>query len=86
MRELGHPELVAYAWAGVLAPAGTPAAIVDRLSRELAAVLANAPLQAKLAAISTEPVGSAPAEFARFLSQEEQANGKLIRELHISLD
>lgn len=86
MKELGHPDLVAYAWAGVLAPKGTPARIVERLSTELAAVLANAQLQAKLADISTEVVGSRPADFARFLAQEEQVNGKLIRDLNITLD
>jgi len=86
MQELGHPELVAYAWAGVLAPRGTPAAIVDRLASELAAVLADPQLRAKLADISTEAVGSRPAEFAKFLAQEEKTNGQLIRELDIRLD
>jgi len=86
MNELGHPELVAYAWAGVLAPAGTPQAVIARLSSELAQVLRDPQLQARLADISTEAVGSGPAEFAAFLAQEEKTNGKLIRELNISLD
>jgi len=86
LRELGYRDMVAYAWAGVLAPARTPPAIVSRLSSELAIVLRDPGLQAKLAAISTETVGSTPTEFARFLAQEEKVNGDLIRQLNITLD
>ncbi|WP_051953496.1 Bug family tripartite tricarboxylate transporter substrate binding protein [Xenophilus azovorans] len=86
MKELGHPELVAYAWAGVLAPAHTPPAIVERLAGELSAVLKDPALRAKLAAISTEAVGSTPAGFARFLAEEQKVNVDLIRTLGISLD
>ncbi|MNK91482.1 Tripartite tricarboxylate transporter family receptor [compost metagenome] len=86
LKELGHPELTAYAWAGVMAPAQTPAAIVDRLSSELAAVLKGAELRTKLAAISTEAVGGTPAELAAFIARETQVNGDVIRQLNLSLD
>ncbi|MDM0086981.1 MULTISPECIES: tripartite tricarboxylate transporter substrate-binding protein [unclassified Variovorax] len=86
LKELGHPELVAYAWAGVMAPARTPPAIVQRLAGEIASVMKGAELRTRLAAISTEPVGSTPAEFARFIAQEAKVNGDLIRQLQISLD
>ncbi len=86
MKELGHPELVAYAWAGVLAPSGTPPSVVEKLASEIKAVLASPQLRSKLAAISTEVVGSSPAEFASFLEREQKTNGELIRTLNISLD
>ncbi|GAA5233004.1 Bug family tripartite tricarboxylate transporter substrate binding protein [Verticiella sediminum] len=86
IEELGHPDLVSYAWAGVLAPKGTPPAIVERLAGELATVLRDPALQARLADISTEAVGSTPAEFARFLEQESRINGDLIRQLNLTLD
>ena len=86
MKDLGLPQLVSYVFAGVLAPARTPQPIVDRLSRELADVLRNPELRAKLAAISTEAVGSTPAEFAAFLTQETQVNGDVIRQMGITLD
>lgn len=86
VKELGYPDLVAYAWAGVIAPPGTPSAIVNRLSSELAATLQEPEIRAKLAAISTEAVGSTPAEFADFLAMEQKVNGELIRKLNISLD
>ena len=86
MSELGHPELVSYAWAGVMAPARTPAPVVQKLSAELAQVLQGAELRAKLQSISTETVGSTPAEFGRFIAQEAKVNGDLIRQLNLTLD
>ncbi|WP_198972959.1 Bug family tripartite tricarboxylate transporter substrate binding protein [Xylophilus sp. ASV27] len=86
LKELGYPDLVAYAWAGVLAPARTPSAVVRKLAAEIATVMKGAELRARLAAISTEPVGSTPADFARFIAQEAKVNGDVIRQLDISLD
>ena len=86
VKELGLPELVTHAWAGVLAPARTPPAVVQRLAAEIATVMNGAELRTRLAAISTEPVGSTPADFARFLAQEAKLNGDLIRQLNITLD
>jgi tripartite-type tricarboxylate transporter receptor subunit TctC len=86
LKELGHPELATYAWAGVLAPARTPPAIVERLAAEIAAVMKGDELRARLAAISTEPVGGTPAELARFIATEAKVNGDVIRQLDITLD
>ena len=86
MSELGHPDLVSYAWAGVMAPVRTPAPVVQRLSAELAQVLQGAELRAKLQSISTETVGSTPADFGRFIAQESRINGELIRQLKLTLD
>ncbi len=86
MKELGLPALVSHAFAGVMAPARTPPAVIERLSAELAVVMRNPELRAKLAAISTEAVGSTPAEFAAFLAQEVRVNGDLIRQLNLTLD
>lgn len=84
--ELGYPNLVANAWAVVLAPAGTPAAVIQKLSTELAAVLRNPQLQSKLEAISTETVGGSPAELAAFIDHEVKVNREVIRQLQITLD
>jgi tripartite-type tricarboxylate transporter receptor subunit TctC len=86
LKELGHPELATYAWAGVLAPARTPGAIIDKLAAEIAAVMKGDELRARLAAISTEPVGGTPAELARFIAAEAKVNGDVIRQLDITLD
>jgi tripartite-type tricarboxylate transporter receptor subunit TctC len=51
-------------WAGLLAPANTPPAIVDKLYREVKVVLADPELRKKYADLGLEPVGNTPAEFA----------------------
>jgi tripartite-type tricarboxylate transporter receptor subunit TctC len=86
LKELGLPDMEAYAWAGVLAPARTPPAIVQQLSAELAKVLESPALRAKLAAISTEVVGSSPEQFGRFIAEEQKINGGLIQQLGVKLD
>ena len=86
IREAGYPDMVAYAWAGLLAPAKTPQAIVERLSSAASEVLKDPELVSKLAAISTDPVGSTPADFDKFLKSESEVNGKVIKALNISLD
>jgi tripartite-type tricarboxylate transporter receptor subunit TctC len=83
MAELGYPGLVSYAWSGLLAPAGTPRPIVDRIAAEVATVLANDELRQKLAVISTEPIGSTPAEFAAFLQEDIRVNAEVVRQFGI---
>ncbi len=84
--ELGYPQLVSYAWAGVLAPAQTPEPIRQKLAAEIAAVLRMPALRERLAAISTEPVGSTPAEFGAFLAAESKTAAEVIQGAGIRLD
>lgn len=57
-------------WQGLVAPAGTPPAIVKKLNEELAAHLRMPQLGAKLAAQGLEPVGNTPGEFAAYMKAE----------------
>lgn len=68
--ELGYPDYELGAWYGVLAPARTPAAIVNQLSGELAKAVNAADVREKLVALGIEPVGSTPAEFTSHLEKE----------------
>jgi tripartite-type tricarboxylate transporter receptor subunit TctC len=68
--ESGMPALQGASWHAVLAPAGTPAEIVARLHQTLAAILAVPELREQLINQGTEPVGSSPEEFGRFLRAE----------------
>ncbi|MFD1711937.1 tripartite tricarboxylate transporter substrate binding protein [Ottowia sp. GY511] len=86
LKELGYPELVNYSWNGVVAPAGTPVAIVERLSREIAIALKKPALRSKLAAVGAEAVGNTPTEFGSFIAQERKVNGNLIRQLGLTLE
>lgn len=64
------PGFEAVQWAAFMAPAGTPAEIIDRLHREIVAVLQLPDSKARLAAESIEVVGSTPDEFAAYLRAE----------------
>jgi tripartite-type tricarboxylate transporter receptor subunit TctC len=86
IKELGHGELVSYAWSALLGPANMPAPVLARLSSELSQVLSDPELKARLALISTETVGGTPAEAAAFIARETKVNGDVIRALNISLD
>ena len=63
--ESGFPGYEVTSWYGVLAPAGTPAEIVDRLNGEIVQALQLPALREKMRALGTEPVGNSPEQFAR---------------------
>jgi tripartite-type tricarboxylate transporter receptor subunit TctC len=84
--ESGVPGFEAYVWMGLLAPKGTPPAIVDRLYRELAAVLATTEVKTYMATAGIEIVGSTPAEFGRFFRAEKDLWAKVVRETGAKID
>src|SRR5688572_5774545 len=80
------PGYVGDAWHGLLAPAGTPQAIVDKVAADTAKVLAMPEVRDKLAAIGLEPVGNSPADFAAIVRKDHEKWGKVIRDANIKLD
>ncbi|MFH1558386.1 MAG: tripartite tricarboxylate transporter substrate binding protein [Pseudomonadota bacterium] len=70
MAEAGVANYESYAWFGLAAPKGTPAAVLDRLSKEVRAAVADAAVQKRLIEIGVEPFSSSPAEFKTFVSSE----------------
>jgi tripartite-type tricarboxylate transporter receptor subunit TctC len=69
MKELGVDLNVSF-WSGLLAPAGTPPAIVKQLQEEIAKVLAMPEVAKKIAALSITPVSSTSEEFAKLIASE----------------
>jgi tripartite-type tricarboxylate transporter receptor subunit TctC len=84
--EQGVPGFVASTWAGLLAPAGTPAPIVKRLADEVAAIVRNDEVRTRLEAMGTVPVGNSPAEFERFIADETEKWGRVIRSAKVTVD
>jgi tripartite-type tricarboxylate transporter receptor subunit TctC len=84
--ESGVPDYEAYVWMGLLAPKGTPPAIIDRLQREVSAVLAEDEVRRYMAGAGIEIVGSQPAEFDRFFRHEREQWAKVIRETGAKVD
>jgi tripartite-type tricarboxylate transporter receptor subunit TctC len=76
--EAGVTGVEASPWQGLLAPAGTPRAIITHLHREVAKLLTRTEIVERLAALGADPVGSSPAEFRVKLERELTAFGKII--------
>jgi len=64
------PGFTAVAWFGMLAPAGTPSAVIARLSSELDRIIHEPDTAKELAATGGEPIGGSPASFAGFIHTE----------------
>ena len=78
--ESGLPGYEAENWYALLAPAGTPPAIVDRLNRELKKILNSPDFVREIAKEGGRTVGDSPAEFAQFLSIDVPRWQKIVRE------
>jgi len=77
--ELGYPQLESLAWIGMLAPAGTPAEIVNRLNGEAVKGLHSADTRELLGKQGFDVVGSTPAEFASWIRTEQAKWSKVIK-------
>ena len=85
MEELGFPGFEATAWFGLMAPAGTPQPIIDKLHKETVRVLALPDVKGKLEGLGVQLVGSTPAEFLSLVKTELPQWGKVIKEAGIKL-
>jgi tripartite-type tricarboxylate transporter receptor subunit TctC len=86
LAESGFAGYSAYVWLGLLAPKGTPAAIVERLNRELLAALDSPEVKNYMANASIEALGSSPGEFGAFFRTERDNWARVIRETGAKLD
>lgn len=81
--ESGVPGYQAANWFGMVAPAGTPAPILDKLHRELSAIQDSAELKKQFANEGAETVHMTAAEFGAFIASETDKWGKVVREAGI---
>jgi tripartite-type tricarboxylate transporter receptor subunit TctC len=73
------PGYDASTWNGVVAPKGTPAAVIARLNREINAGLADPGLKARLAEMGATPMPGSPDDLAKFIAQDIEKWAKVIR-------
>ena len=85
LHEQGLANYEAFAWQGLLVPTGTAPEVVNTLSKGLEAVMKTPSVIEFFDGIAVEPWYSSPADMARFVTQENQRWGKIIREQNISL-
>lgn len=81
--EAGVKNFEASSWFGIVAPAGTPADIIERLHREVVAALRKPMVADRIASSGARPVGNSPAEFAAQIRAERAMWGETIRGANI---
>jgi len=84
--ENGYPELTASFWSGVLAPAGTPAAIVAKLNGAINEILKSKEAQDGLARLSAEARIGSPQDFAAFIASETPRWAAIANETGVKVD
>jgi tripartite-type tricarboxylate transporter receptor subunit TctC len=84
--ELGYRGMEMSAWVGLVAPAGTPSAIVEKLATEIEKVLEQPEVQKQLLSNGAEPVGRYEASFAAYMREESVRYGKVISAAQIKGD
>ena len=77
--ELGFPQLESLAWNGLLAPAGTPPAVISRLSAETVGAMRHPQTREALGRLGFDVVASSPEEFARWIGAESEKWARVIR-------
>jgi tripartite-type tricarboxylate transporter receptor subunit TctC len=86
LAEVGLPGYESIAWYGLVAPAGLPPAVLDKLSNEVIKGTRSKDMHEALIKQGAEPVGNGPREFAAFIKSETVKYAKLIRDAGIKAE
>ena len=84
--ESGQPGFDVTSWVSILAPAKTPRPVIDRLYREIAAVLLTHPVRERYLVLGIEPVGSTPEQFADQIRADLARWEKVVKAANIRLE
>ena len=84
--EQGLPGFRSITWFGLAAPPGLPPALAEKINRDTDAVLHKPEIVQKLRAIELDPMGGSLADAKKFIGEETELWGRVIRESHISLE
>jgi tripartite-type tricarboxylate transporter receptor subunit TctC len=80
------PGYEASQWYGVGAPKDTPAEVIDKLNKEINAVAADPLIKARLAGLGVDPMSMTSAAFGKFIADETEKWGNVIRALNIKAE
>jgi len=83
--EAGYPGSAYNFWVGMLAPAGTPPVIVERLNKEVTAALASPEVKDRLAALGADAAPMPAADFDKMIAQELKDNAALVKQAGITV-
>lgn len=80
MKEAGVDDFQVTAWFGLMAPAGTPPELIDRLQKTVAGILNEPEVKGRLAELGGAPGGDTPAHFASFIKSERERWARVVRD------
>ena len=80
------PGYEMFGWIGLVAPAGTPQPITDRISAETRKIMQEPEIRQRFLAAGMEPAGNTPKEFAAFMRKQNERYGAIVKQAHIKLD
>jgi tripartite-type tricarboxylate transporter receptor subunit TctC len=86
LAESGFAGYAAYVWMGLLAPKGTPKAVIEKLQAELKATLATPEVTVYMSDAGIESVGSAPAEMDAFFREERDRWARVVKDTGAKID
>jgi tripartite-type tricarboxylate transporter receptor subunit TctC len=84
--ELGRPKIAVSLWYGLLAPAGTPRPVIERLNRETVKALESPEVRERLQAQGAEPMPGTPEAFASFMQEEMAKWAPVVKQAGVKLD
>jgi tripartite-type tricarboxylate transporter receptor subunit TctC len=82
--ELGQPKLLSSTWFALLAPRGTPAAVIERMNKVSNEILADPAVKKRLADIGVSTLGGTPQQLSQHLAAETEKWGRVVREANIA--
>ena len=82
--ELAVPDFRSGSWFAVAAPPSTPAAITDKVSRDIAELIRKPEVDARLRELQLDPIGSTPTDAVKFFAEETALWSKVIREANVT--
>jgi tripartite-type tricarboxylate transporter receptor subunit TctC len=86
LSESGVPGYEANNWNGIVVPAGTPRAVIERLHREISAALKDPAIAQRMTGAGLDPIGDTPQQFARYLKAEAAKWGALVKSAGIKAE
>ena len=84
--ESGYPGFEALAWNGLVVPAATPKAVIDRINAEVNGVLNLPDVRQKMNGLGFDLIGGSPSDFAKLLSDEQARWAPVVKKLGIKVD
>jgi len=86
MAEAGIPGYEVYEWNAIFAPAGTPPAVIEKLAEAIASAMRSAVVRARVASLGGEIAGYGPKEAGRFVREQTELWGKVVKAGGIKVD